>query len=83
MTRPAAPPEDGLHWNWGDLDPQGEIPQTPPDLQWAFRRSLLNHGVDLMGMGLMVSAVHTDADIAATLEAMDATLGELRREGHV
>ena len=83
LGHPAAPPEDGLHWNWGESGPQGDLPQTPPDLHWAFRRSLLNHGVDLMGMGAMVSAVHTDADIAATLEAMDATLGELRREGHV
>ena len=74
------PPEDGLGWNWEAGGPAPTIPRTPAAIEWPFRRSLLTHGVDLIGMGALASAVHTDADIDAALGAFEAALGDLRRE---
>ena len=74
------PPDDDGQWQWGPKGPQGAVPAAPPDLLWAFRRSIVNHGVDLMANGFMVSAVHSDADIAQTLDSFDATLRDLRAE---
>ncbi|HEV3204283.1 MAG TPA: aminotransferase class III-fold pyridoxal phosphate-dependent enzyme [Gemmataceae bacterium] len=45
-----------------------------PALIHAFRRGMLLHGVDLMGLGGMTSAAHTDADITKTVEAVSGTL---------
>ncbi len=49
-------------------------------IRWPFRQSLMNHGVDLMGMGAHVSCVHSEADIDQTLDAFVAALAELRRD---
>ena len=51
-----------------------------PAIAWPFRRAMANHGVDLMGMGALVSCVHADAEIDATIEAFGASLSDLRRE---
>ena len=45
------------------------------------RQALLNHGVDLMGAGGMVSATHGGAEVQDTLAAFDAAISDLRAEG--
>ena len=73
-------PADGVHWDWAEHGgPQAALPQTRPEVAWPFRRALLNHGVDLMGMGALVSCVHTEADIDATVDRFGAALADLRR----
>ena len=42
---------------------------------------MLLHGVDLMGMGGMTTAAHTEKDIELTVAAMAGTLDLLREEG--
>jgi len=44
-----------------------------------FRRALLEQGVDFMRSGGMVSSVHTDDDVAVTLEAIETALQDLKR----
>ncbi len=47
-----------------------------------FRQAMLNNGVDPMsGCLFIVSAVHSDGDIDATVEAFDRSLRSLRAEG--
>lgn len=49
-----------------------------------FRLALLVNGVDISGKpGLIVSAVHDDDDIAASTEALKASLAMLRAEGRL
>ena len=74
------PPDDDLRWQWGPDGTQSELPVTPPEVLWPFRQSLLNHGVDLIGMGALVSCVHSEADIDATIEAFADALQDLRRD---
>lgn len=46
------------------------------------RMALLNEGVDLMrGRSGFVTAAHSTADVAMTVDALDAALGALRAEG--
>lgn len=52
-----------------------------PRLGHAFRQGMLLHGVDLMGMGGMTTAAHSDADIEQTVAAVAGTLNLLREEG--
>ena len=42
---------------------------------------MLNGGVHLFGNGGMTSSVHSDADIAATVDAFGATVEALAAEG--
>jgi len=72
-------PEDGIQWpNLNGKAP----PRTAPEIAFALRLGMLNHGVDLMGMtGALVSGVHTDADVDRTLAAFETTLGEMQAEG--
>jgi glutamate-1-semialdehyde 2,1-aminomutase len=49
-----------------------------PNLVHAFRRGMLLHGVDLMGLGGMTTAAHTEADIEKTVAAVGATLDLLQ-----
>ncbi|GIW13133.1 MAG: aspartate aminotransferase family protein [Tepidiforma sp.] len=53
----------------------------PPELARLLQLALLNRGVQLFGTGGMLSSAHTDDDIAATLDAWQAALIELREEG--
>jgi glutamate-1-semialdehyde 2,1-aminomutase len=57
--------------------------QTPKNLPLihAFRRGMLLHGVDLMGLTGMTTAAHTEADVTDTVAAVAATLDLLRAEG--
>ena len=74
-------PDDGVSWSWESLGgPQPTLEPTPPEIAWPFRRAMANHGVDLMGMGALVSCVHSDAEIDATIDAFAASLADLRRE---
>lgn len=50
-------------------------------LSQAFRQGMLLHGVDLMGMGGMTTAAHTQTDIELTVAAVANTLDLLREEG--
>jgi glutamate-1-semialdehyde 2,1-aminomutase len=53
-----------------------------PRLLTALRLGLNNHGVDLMrGRSAFLSAAHTADDIAATVDAFAATLGDMELEG--
>jgi len=63
----------------GALDKLSEVKNA--QLGHAFRQGMLLHGVDLMGMGGMTTAAHTDADIEQTVVAAAATLDLLREEG--
>lgn len=76
-----ARPSDGASWSWEERGgPQATLPVTPGHVAWPFRRALLNHGVDLMGMGALVSCVHREADIDATIDRFAAALSDLRRD---
>ena len=72
-------PQEGIEWPWVD----GQAPpRMPPPLTIALKRGMLNHGVDLMsGRSGFVSAVHSEEDIQRTLEAFEATVGEMEAEG--
>ena len=74
------PPFEDQYWNWGTSGPGARVPHTPARLVWPFSRAMLNHGVDLIHMGAMVSAVHSETDVEATLEAFEASLADLRAE---
>ena len=78
------------HLNLGSEQPR------PSDVEWdaaeeprgvnaalvrPLKQALLNHGVDLMGTGGMVSSAHTDADITRTIEAFAAAVDDLGRDG--
>jgi glutamate-1-semialdehyde 2,1-aminomutase len=45
------------------------------------RMALQVGGVDFNGGGMIVSAVHTDADVARTVEAFDRAIGLLQEDG--
>jgi glutamate-1-semialdehyde 2,1-aminomutase len=47
----------------------------------AFRRGMLLHGVDLMGLSGMTTAAHGEADVESTVTAVAETLECLRAEG--
>jgi glutamate-1-semialdehyde 2,1-aminomutase len=47
-----------------------------------FRQAMMNAGVDVMnGNNFIVSAVHTDADVDATLEGCERSIRSMRAEG--
>jgi glutamate-1-semialdehyde aminotransferase len=52
-----------------------------PELVAPLKRALLNHGVDLMTTGGMLSSAHTDEDIERTVDAFRAAAEDLRAEG--
>ena len=74
-------PAGGMTWEWGEAGAQPTMPPTPAEIMWPFRRALLNHGVDLIGMGAIVSCVHDDRDIDDSIEAFGAALSDLRADG--
>ena len=47
----------------------------------ALRQAMLLNGVDWWGLAGMTSCEHTAADVVKTVEAMRASVGELRAEG--
>ena len=73
-----APRPTDVEWDAAE-EPNG----VPPALERPLRQALLNHGVDLMRTGGMVSSAHGDREIADTIEAFAAAIGELRAEGWI
>ncbi|MCC6236903.1 MAG: aspartate aminotransferase family protein [Dehalococcoidia bacterium] len=71
-----APRPRDVEWDAAE-EPRGVL----PELERPLKRALLNHGVDFMGTGGMVSSAHTDADIDQTVEAFRSTALDLRAEG--
>ena len=78
------------HLNLGEDQPrpsdvEWDVDQAPAGvagrLQQPLRWALYNHGVDLMGMGGMVSSAHASEDIERTVEAFRSAVGDLRSEG--
>ena len=63
---------------WDALEPPDGV---TPELETPLKQALLNHGVDLMGSGGMVSSAHGSAEIEATIGALRAAVGDLRAEG--
>ena len=81
LGQDVARPDDGVTWDWeAHGGASSSLPTTPSEVIWPFRRSLINHGVDLMGMGALVSCVHTESDIDATIDRFGAALSDLRRD---
>ena len=74
------PPTDGFTWDWQG-QPGGRMPRTASEAMWALRRGMLNEGVDLMGLGGMVSAAHSEEDIEHTVQAFESTVRSMREEG--
>jgi glutamate-1-semialdehyde aminotransferase len=74
-------PSDGYGWGWRAM------PERPAAVSGkasaALARGMINEGVQLMASGLMVSAVHTAADVDRTEEALRATLRAMAAEGLV
>ena len=54
---------------------------TPERLAVTFNCGMLLNGVDLFRGGGLVSAVHSEADIDATIGAFEATLVRMQHEG--
>ena len=52
-----------------------------PRLRHAFRRGLLLHGVDMSGLGGLLTSEHTEEDVERTVGAVVDTLTILRAEG--
>jgi glutamate-1-semialdehyde 2,1-aminomutase len=77
-TRPRATGDDFIPYG-GAFDKLTEVKDVK--LAHAFRQGMLLHGVDLMGMGGMTTAAHTEADIEQTVAAVAGTLDLLREEG--
>lgn len=72
---PAATDNDGMIPYGGDLD-HLDGPRDPK-IASAFRRGMLLNGVDIPGMGGWLTAAHTEADVAKTVDAVAATIQEL------
>jgi glutamate-1-semialdehyde 2,1-aminomutase len=73
-------PVDGYLWNW-EGRPGAAVPGTPGPVATAFRQEMINRGVDFMRTGGMMSAVHTESDVDATLSALSAALTPLMHDG--
>jgi glutamate-1-semialdehyde 2,1-aminomutase len=71
-------PPDDYTWGWSALP--AAPPRVPAETARALRLGMLNEGVDMMGDGMMVSAVHSDDDAAATVEAFRRTLVSMKAE---
>ncbi|MEE8422537.1 MAG: aminotransferase class III-fold pyridoxal phosphate-dependent enzyme [Dehalococcoidia bacterium] len=71
-----APKPSDVEWD-ADEEPQGAADRLSQPLRWA----LFNHGVDLMGMGGMVSSSHGDAEIDDTIEGFRAAVADMRADG--
>jgi glutamate-1-semialdehyde 2,1-aminomutase len=79
---PARLPDDGITYGWDSGDHR-RAPRTPAGVEAVLRRAMLNEGVDLMHAGMMVSAVHDERDVDATIAAFDRSLAAMQAEGAV
>jgi glutamate-1-semialdehyde 2,1-aminomutase len=62
-------------------DPEKVEGPKDPRLVHAVRQAALLHDVDLWGLGGMVTAAHTEADVAQTVAAVAGVLDLLREDG--
>jgi len=75
------PPEDGISWNWPGEDRRW-VPTLAAAPMVALKRGLINEGVDLMSDGrLIVSAVHGNPEVTATVAAFECTVTQMLDEG--
>ena len=74
------PPIDDFTWDWQG-QPAGRMPHTASEATWALRRGMLNEGVDLMGLGGMVSATHSEEHVEHTVQALESTVRNMKEEG--
>ncbi len=74
------PPEPRAY-EAGELPLELLLAGTRPEIQRLLNLAMVNHGVQYFGNGGIVSAVHTQAEVDATLAAWDASLAELQEEG--
>ena len=80
LLGPEAPmPADGISWVW-PTDDHRQVPHTSPETTVAFRRAMINEGVDPMGTRLIVSAAHGEEDVDYTVAAFDRALGAMQEE---
>jgi glutamate-1-semialdehyde 2,1-aminomutase len=70
-----APMPADIEWD-ADEEPRGAAGALSQSLRWA----LFNHGVDLMGMGGMVSSSHGDTEVEDTVAGFRAAIADLRAE---
>ena len=78
IGKEAPRPSGGIDWPHD----AGEPPRMSGAVTAALKRGMLNHGVDLMGgSGGFTSGVHTERDVDLSVEAFEATVGEMRSEG--
>jgi glutamate-1-semialdehyde 2,1-aminomutase len=80
MGAECAPPVDSFSWDWQG-QPGSRTPPMAVEVFWSLRRGMLNHGVDLMGPGGMLSLAHSEEDVARTLEAFEQTVRQMKAEG--
>ncbi len=74
------PPDDGISWAWPGAERRW-VPTLAAGPMVALKRGMINEGVDLMSDGrLIVSAVHGEPDIAATITAFEHTVGQMLEE---
>jgi len=79
LGKEAPIPDDGITWQWTGEDHR-HVPHTSMSTTVAFRRAMINEGVDPMGSRLIVSAAHADEDIDYTVAAFDRALGVMQEE---
>jgi glutamate-1-semialdehyde 2,1-aminomutase len=74
------PPLDGITWQWPGEERRW-VPRMAPGPTVALKRALLNEGVDLMSDGrLIVSAVHSEADVEMTAASFERALIQILAE---
>ncbi len=61
--------------------PAAALKGVPKRVSGAIKRALIHNGVDTLGTGGLVSAVHTDDDITRTVEAWDRAVRQLIADG--
>ncbi len=71
----------GSGYEWPD--PSVKPPRMSAEATLSLKRSLMNEGVDLMGTGAMVSAVHSQRDIDDTIAAFERAIAAMRADGVV
>ncbi|MFQ5879325.1 MAG: aspartate aminotransferase family protein [Dehalococcoidia bacterium] len=80
LGRQCPEPVDGLEWPLGQ-GPTAVPERMRPELALALKQGMLNMGVDLMGAGGMLSAAHGEREVEATVEAFEASVSQMQREG--
>ncbi len=80
LGKEAPPPADGITWQWPDGDHR-RVPHTEPPVTAAFRRAMINEGVDPMGARLIVGAAHGEREVEQTIAAFDRAIAAMQEEG--